>query len=118
MIPTFITVMHTADGKEPLDADTGNIMRCAGKHRRLLSALCWRPLKEPNMILPCGGAKPVARRPQTPESPFWAAVTSLRVRLKNHVCQLGIAYMRLCFGKGEGQFHGEDRKSESATSDV
>ena len=32
MIPALITIVHTADSKEQLDADTESIQQCARKH--------------------------------------------------------------------------------------
>lgn len=68
MIPALITLVHTADTKEKLDADTESIMNCARKHLCSLSILRWQQLEGLNTALPFGGTKIEIRRTLTTES--------------------------------------------------
>ena len=68
MIPALITIVHTADTKEQLDADIESIMQCARKHLCALAILRWQQLEGLNTCLPYGGAKLGIRRTLTTES--------------------------------------------------
>ena len=68
MIPALITIVHSADSKEQLDADTESIMQCARKHLCSLSILRWQQLEGLNTCLPYGGTKLNIRRTLTTES--------------------------------------------------
>ena len=68
MIPALITIVHTADTKEQLDADTESIMQCARKHLCALAILRWQQLEGLNTCLPYGGTKLGIRRTLTTES--------------------------------------------------
>ena len=68
MIPALITIVHTADTKEQLDADTESIMQCARKHLCSLATLRWQQLEGLNTCLPFGGTKLSIRRTLTTES--------------------------------------------------
>ena len=68
MIPSLITIVHTADTKEQLDADTESIMQCARKHLCALAILRWQQLEGLNTCLPYGGTKLGIRRTLTTES--------------------------------------------------
>ncbi len=68
MIPALITILHTADSKAQLDADTESIMQCARKHLCSLSILRWQQLEGMKTCLPFGGAKLSIRRTLTTES--------------------------------------------------
>ena len=68
MIPALITLVHTADSKEQLDADTESIMQCARKHLCSLSVLRWQQLEGLNTVLPYGAPKLNIRRTLTTES--------------------------------------------------
>ena len=68
MIPALITVVHTADSKEQLDADTESIQQCARKHLCSMSILRWQQLEGLNTALPYGGTKLRIRRTLTTES--------------------------------------------------
>ena len=68
MIPALITIVHTADTKEQLDADTESIMQCARKHLCALAVLRWQQLEGLNTCLPYGRAKLGIRRTLTTES--------------------------------------------------
>ena len=68
MIPALITIVHTADTKEQLDADTESIMQCARKHLCALAILRWQQLEGLNTCLPYGGTKLCIRRTLTTES--------------------------------------------------
>ena len=78
MIPALITVVHTADSKEQLDADTESIQQCARKHLCSMSILRWQQLEGLNTALPYGGTKLRIRRTLTTES--LAAFISFRVQ--------------------------------------
>jgi type IV secretory pathway VirB4 component len=68
MIPTLITIVHTAETKAQLDADTESIMQCARKHLCSLSILRWQQLEGLKTCLPYGGTKLTIRRTLTTES--------------------------------------------------
>ena len=68
MIPALITVVHTADSKEQLNADTESIQQCAQKHLCSMSILRWQQLEGLNTTLPYGGTKLRIRRTLTTES--------------------------------------------------
>ena len=68
MIPVLITLVHSADSKEQLDADTESILQCARKHLCSMSVLRWQQLEGLNTCLPYGGAKLNIRRTLTTES--------------------------------------------------
>ena len=68
MIPALITIIHTADTKGQLDADTESIMQCARKHMCTLVTLRWQQLEGMNSCLPIGGSKLEIRRTLTTES--------------------------------------------------
>lgn len=68
MIPALITIVHTADSKEQLDADTESIQQCARKHLCSMSILRWQQLEGLNTCLPYGGTKLRIRRTLTTES--------------------------------------------------
>ena len=68
MIPALITIVHTADTKEQLDADTESIMQCARKHLCALAILRWQQLEGLNTCLPYGGTRLGIRRTLTTES--------------------------------------------------
>ena len=57
MIPALITLVHTADTKEQLDADTESIRQCARKHLCSLNILRWQQLEGLNTVLPYGAPK-------------------------------------------------------------
>ena len=68
MIPTLITIVHTADSKAQLDADTESIQQCARKHLCSLAILRWQQLEGLKTCLPYGGTKLTIRRTLTTES--------------------------------------------------
>ena len=68
MIPALITLVHSADSKEQLDADTESILQCARKHLCSMSVLRWQQLEGLNTCLPYGGSKLGIRRTLTTES--------------------------------------------------
>ena len=68
MIPALITLVHSADSKEQLDADTESILQCARKHLCSMSVLRWQQLEGLNTCLPYGGTKLNIRRTLTTES--------------------------------------------------
>ena len=68
MILALITVVHTADTKEQLDADTESIYQCARKHLCSMAVLRWQQLEGLNTALPYGGTKLRIRRTLTTES--------------------------------------------------
>ena len=68
MIPALITIVHTADTKEQLDADTESIRQCARKHLCSLNILRWQQLEGLNTVLPYGVPKLTMRRTLTTES--------------------------------------------------
>ena len=68
MIPTLITIVHTADTKAQLDADTESIQQCARKHLCSLAILRWQQLEGLKTCLPYGGTKLTIRRTLTTES--------------------------------------------------
>ena len=68
MIPALITIVHTANSKEQLDADTESIQQCARKHLCSMSILRWQQLEGLNTCLPYGGTKLRIRRTLTTES--------------------------------------------------
>lgn len=68
MIPTLITIVHTADSKVQLDADTESIQQCARKHLCSLAVLRWQQLEGLKTCLPYGGTKLTIRRTLTTES--------------------------------------------------
>lgn len=68
MIPALITIVHTADTKEQLDADTESIRQCARKHLCSLVTLRWQQLEGLNTVLPYGAPKLSIRRTLTTES--------------------------------------------------
>ena len=68
MIPTLITIVHTADTKAQLDADTESIQQCARKHLCSLAVLRWQQLEGLKTCLPYGGTKLTIRRTLTTES--------------------------------------------------
>lgn len=68
MIPALITIVHTADSKEQLDADTESIRQCARKHLCSLNILRWQQLEGLNTVLPYGVPKLTMRRTLTTES--------------------------------------------------
>ena len=51
MIPALITIVHTADTKEKLDADTESIRQCARKNLCSLNILRWQQLEGLNVCL-------------------------------------------------------------------
>ena len=68
MIPALITLVHTADTKDKLDADTESIRQCARKHLCSLNILRWQQLEGLNTVLPYGVPKLSMRRTLTTES--------------------------------------------------
>ena len=68
MIPTLITIVHTADSKAQLDTDTESIQQCARKHLCSLAILRWQQLEGLKTCLPYGGTKLTIRRTLTTES--------------------------------------------------
>ena len=68
MIPALITLVHTAETKEQLDADTEAIQQCARKNLCSMSVLRWQQLEGLNTCLPYGGTKLNIRRTLTTES--------------------------------------------------
>ena len=68
MIPALITLVHSADSKDQLDADTESIMQCARKHLCSMTVLRWQQLEGLNTCLPYGGTKLNIRRTLTTES--------------------------------------------------
>ncbi len=68
MIPALITLVHTADSKEQLDADTESILQCARKNLCVLSVLRWQQLEGLNTVLPYGSTKLRIRRTLTTEA--------------------------------------------------
>ena len=68
MIPALITIVHTADTKEKLDADTESIRQCARKNLCSLNILRWQQLEGLNTVLPYGAPKLTMRRTLTTES--------------------------------------------------
>ncbi len=68
MIPALITIVHTADTKEQLDADTESIRQCARKHLCSLNILRWQQMEGLNTVLPYGVPKLNIRRTLTTES--------------------------------------------------
>ncbi len=68
MIPALITIVHTADNKEKLDADTESIRQCARKNLCSLNILRWQQLEGLNTVLPYGIPKLTMRRTLTTES--------------------------------------------------
>ncbi len=68
MIPALVTLVHTADSKEQLDADTESILQCARKHLCSLAVLRWQQLEGLNTVLPYGGTKLNIRRTLTTEA--------------------------------------------------
>jgi len=68
MIPALITIVHTADTKEQLDADTESIRQCARKHLCSLNILRWQQMEGLNTVLPYGAPKLDIRRTLTTES--------------------------------------------------
>ena len=68
MIPALITIVHTADTKEKLDADTDSIRQCARKNLCSLNILRWQQLEGLNTVLPYGAPKLTMRRTLTTES--------------------------------------------------
>ena len=76
MIPALITVVHTADTKEQLDADTESIQQCARKHLCSMSILRWQQLEGLNTTLPYGGTKLRIRRTLTTESLAASAINA------------------------------------------
>lgn len=68
MIPALITLVHTADTKKQLDADTESIRQCARKHLCSMNILRWQQLEGLNTVLPYGTPKLSIRRTLTTES--------------------------------------------------
>ena len=68
MIPVLITLVHTADTKKQLDADTESIRQCARKHLCSMNILRWQQLEGLNTVLPYGTPKLSIRRTLTTES--------------------------------------------------
>lgn len=68
MIPALISIVHTADTKEQLDADTESILQCASKNLCTLAVLRWQQLEGLNTCLPYGSSKLSIRRTLTTES--------------------------------------------------
>ena len=68
MIPALITIVHTADTKEKLDADTESIRQCARKNLCALNVLRWQQIEGLNTVLPYGPPKLTIRRTLTTES--------------------------------------------------
>lgn len=68
MIPALITLVHTADTKEQLDADTESIRQCARKHLCSLNILRWQQFEGLNTVLPYGAPKLGICRTLTTES--------------------------------------------------
>ena len=87
MIPALITLVHTADTKEQLDADTESIRQCARKHLCSLNILRWQQLEGLNTVLPYGAPKLDIRRTLTTES--LAVFMPFRVQ---EVCHTGGIY--------------------------
>ena len=87
MIPALITLVHTADTKEQLDADTESIRQCARKHLCSLNILRWQQLEGLNTVLPYGAPKLGIRRTLTTES--LAVFMPFRVQ---EVCHTGGIY--------------------------
>ena len=67
MIPALITVVHTADTKEQLDAATESIQQYARTRFCTMSVLRWQQLEGLNTVLPYGGTKLRIRRTLTTE---------------------------------------------------
>ena len=87
MIPALITIVHTADTKEQLDADTETIRQCARKHLCSLNVLRWQQLEGLNTVLPYGAPKVDIRRTLTTEA--LAVFMPFRVQ---EVCHSGGIY--------------------------
>lgn len=68
MIPSLITVVHTADSKEQLDTDTDRIQQYAKNNACSVSVLRWQQLEGLNTCLPYGGTFLDIRRTLTTES--------------------------------------------------
>lgn len=88
MIPSLITIVHTADTKEELDRDTESILQCARKHLCAMAVLRWQQLEGLNTCLPYGGTKLRIRRTLTTES--LAVFMPFRVQ---EVCHNGGIYL-------------------------
>lgn len=68
MIPSLMTLCHTAESKEQLDADTESIRQCARKHLCSMNVLRWQQLEGLNTVLPYGVPKLSIRRTLTTEA--------------------------------------------------
>ena len=82
MMPTLITIVHTAESKKQLEADTKSIMQCARRHLCSLTILRWRQLEGLKTCLPYGGTKLSIRRTLTTES--LAAMMPFRAQEISH----------------------------------
>ena len=87
MMFAVLTMVHTADSKEQLDADTESIRQCARKHLCSLNILRWQQLEGLNTVLPYGAPKLGIRRTLTTES--LAVFMPFRVQ---EVCHMGGIY--------------------------
>ena len=87
MIPSLMTLCHTAESKEQLDADTESIRQCARKHLCSMNVLRWQQLEGLNTVLPYGAPKLGIRRTLTTES--LAVFMPFRVQ---EVCHTGGIY--------------------------
>ena len=68
VIPALITIVHTAETKAQLDADTESIQQCARKNLCSVAILRWQQLEGLKTCLPYGGTKLKIRRTLTTES--------------------------------------------------
>ena len=82
MMPTLITIVHTAESKKQLEADTKSIMQCARRHLCSLTILRWQQLEGLKTCLPYGGTKLNIRRTLTTES--LAAMMPFRAQEISH----------------------------------
>ena len=82
MMPTLITIVHTAESKKQLEADTKSIMQCARRHLCSLTILRWQQLEGLKTCLPYGGTKLSIRRTLTTES--LAAMMPFRAQEISH----------------------------------
>ena len=82
MMPTLITIVHTAESKKQLEADTKSIMQCARRHLCSLAILRWQQLEGLKTCLPYGGTWLSIRRTLTTES--LAAMMPFRAQEISH----------------------------------
>ena len=82
MMPTLITIVHTAESKKQLEADTKSIMQCARRHLCSLAILRWQQLEGLKTCLPYGGTWLNIRRTLTTES--LAAMMPFRAQEISH----------------------------------